>query len=185
MKKTLIFLMLLFSSFVFFGQKDTYFLEITFNDGPFKGTHIFTPEKGNYLSQINLEFHKGVSNINASKLVAKNGLQIHYINRHFLGEAKVGILNAKKYTSGCGSLNFIDLENKQPYKKIDGDFIGCTPIKITKVGQWEKSIVKSRRTVSGSFTDVLEMKFRMDDGTKKTLKTTVTVKFKVRESRRK
>lgn len=185
MKKTIIFLIVLFCSFVSFGQKSTYFLEITFNDGPFKGTHIFTPEKGNYASQINLEFHKGVSNLNASKLIAENGIQIHYVNRHFLGEAKLGSHKAKKYTSGCGSLNFIDLQNKQSYKKIDGDFIGCSPTKITQVSTWKKGYVKSKRTISGNFTDVLEMKFRMDDGSKKIHRTNVTVKFRVRESRRK
>jgi hypothetical protein len=185
MKKIIILITVLLYATISFGQEHTYSLEITFDKGPFKGTHVFTPEKGNYTSQINLEFHKGISNLNASKLVAKNGIQIHYINRHFLGEAKLGSQKAKKYTSGCGSLNFIDLQNKQPYKKIDGDFIGCTSTRITDVSQWKKGYVKSRRTVSGSFTDVLEMKFRMDDGTKKTLKTNVTVKFKVRESRRK
>lgn len=185
MKKIIVLVTVLLYASISFGQKSTYFLEITFNKGPFKGTHVFTSEKGNYLSQLNLEFHKGVSNLNASKLVAKNGIQIHYINRHFLGEAKLGSQKAKKYTSGCGSLNFIDIQNKQPYKKIDGDFIGCTPTKITEVGKWKKGIIKSKRTVSGSFADVLEMKFRMDDGTNKTLKTKVSVKFKVRESRRK
>lgn len=167
-----------------FAQKKEYFLEITFNDGEFKGTHIFTAEKGNYLSQINLEYHKGVSNLNASKLVDEKGLQIHYINRHFLGEAKKGSHKAKKYTSGCGSLNFIDLKNNQSYKKIEGDFIGCTSTKITSVGPWKKSYVKSRRTVSGSFTDTVSFEYKMDDGTKKTIITNVTVKFTAKESRK-
>lgn len=185
MKKIIVLIIVLCCVNVSFGQKNSYFLEVTFNSGPFKGTYVFIPEKGNYASQINLEFHKGVSNLNASKLVDKSGIQIHYINRHFLGEAKLGNQKAKKYTSGCGSLNFIDLENKQPYRKIEGNFIGCTSTKITEIGDWKKGYVKSKRTISGIFTDILEMNFKMDDGTKKTLKTKVTVKFKVKESRRK
>ena len=182
--KTKIFYLLIFISFLSYSQKNKYYLEITFKEGDFKGTHVFTPEKGNYASQINLEFHEGVSNLNASKLVAKNGLQIHYINRHFLGEASKGSHKAKKHTSGCGSLNFIDLKNNQPYKKINGDFTGCTDTKITNVGSWKKSYVKSRRNVSGNFSDTVSLEYRMDDGSKKTMTTEVTVNFVVRESRR-
>ncbi len=184
MKQHNLFLIFLFFVTISFAQNPKYFLEITFNDGDFKGTHIFVPEKGNYTSQVNLEFHKGVSNINASKLVSKNGMQIHYFTRHFLGEPTKGTHNAKKHTSGCGSLNFIDLKSNQPYKKINGDFTNCTSTKITNVGSWKKSYVKNKRDVSGSFTDTVTFEYRMDDGTKKIIKTVVTVKFTVRESRR-
>ena len=184
MKKLIILIIAVFSVFNGFSQKSKYFLEITFKEGDFKGTHVFTPEKGNYASQINLEFHKGVSNLNASKLVSEKGIQIHYFTKHFLGEATKGIHQSKKYTSGCGNLNFIDLKNNQPYKRINGDFIGCTETKITKVGGWKKSYIKSRREISGSFSDTVSFEYRMDNGSKKVLTTEVTVKFTVRESRR-
>ena len=184
MKKKILLLLLLLTSIVGLAQKKKYFIEITFKEGNFKGTHVFTPEKGNYLSQINLEFHKGVSNLNASKLVSDKGLQIHYINKTFLGEAKIGNLKAKKYTSGCGSLNFIDLKNNQPFKKVNGNFTECSTTKITKVGNWKKSYVKSKRDVSGSFTDKITFEYTMDDGTKKIKTTEVTINFMVKESRR-
>lgn len=180
-----IFYLFVFISTICFSQKNKYFLEITFKDGDFKGTHIFTPEKGNYASQINLEFFDGYSNLNASKLVAENGMQIHYINRTFLGEAAKGEFKAKMFTKGCGHLNFIDLKNNQPYQKINGDFTSCTTTKITKVSAWKKSYVKSKRNVSGSFTDTVSFEYRMDDGSKKIINTQVTVKFTAKESRRK
>ena len=185
MKKYILICTFIASSLLTFAQKKAHFITITFKEGNFKGTHTFYPEKGNYASQINLEFFNGSSNLNASKIVAKNGLQIHYINRHFLGEATVGSHKAKKHTSGCGSLNFIDLKNIKPYKRINGDFSGCTNTKITKVGAWKKGVVKRRRTVSGSFSDMVTFEYRMDDGTKKIIKTKVEVNFNVRESRRK
>lgn len=184
MKTKSLLLLLLLTSIVSLAQKQKYFIEITFKDGDFKGTHVFTPEKGNYLSQINLEFFDGYSNLNASKLVAENGLQIHYINRTFLGEAKRGTHKTKNFTKGCGSLNFIDLKNKQPYKKINGDFTSCTSTKITEVSSWKKSYVKSKRNVSGSFSDTVTFEYRMDDGSKKTTTAKVVVKFTARESRR-
>lgn len=184
MKKYALITILFCLNLTLLGQQKKYFLEITFYDGDFKGTHIFYPEKGNYMSQINLGYFEGVSKLNASKLVTDNGMQIHYINRHFKGEATLGKHNAKKYTSGCGSFNFIDLKNNQPYKKIDGDFSGCTSTTITKVNNWKKGIVKNKRTVSGNFTDTVTFKYRMDDGSKKTINTKVSVKFKAQESRR-
>ncbi|WP_452598072.1 hypothetical protein [Pontimicrobium sp. MEBiC01747] len=180
--KSLIIICLLFVSFSF---SQNVYLKITFNEGPLKGTHVFTPEKGNYTSQINLGFNKGISNINASKLVSESGIQIHYINKYFLGEATKGKHQAKTDTSGCGSLNFIDLQNNQSFHKIDGDFIDCSETTIKEVSAWETAIVKKRRTVSGSFSDKLEMKIRQDDGLETTINTTVNVVFKAIESRRK
>ncbi|MFD2565891.1 hypothetical protein [Pseudotenacibaculum haliotis] len=166
-------------------KKPKYFIKITFDQGPLKGTHVFTPEKGNYLSQINLELFEGVSKLNASKLTTESGFQVHYISRPYQGDSKVGEHKAKEYTRGCGSLNFIDLKNNQSYKRIDGDFSGCTNTKISSVGGWKKSVYKSRRNVSGSFSDVLTMKIRMDDGTEKIVKSNIEVEFQVQESRRK
>jgi hypothetical protein len=168
-----------------FSQNKKHFIKITFNDGPLQGTHIFYPEKGNYMSQANLELFEGASNVNASKLMTADGFQIHYINRHFLGEASVGTHDTKKFTSGCGSLNFIDGNNSQSYKKIDGDFTGCSPTTITKVSAWKNGIVKKRRTVSGHFEDTLRMKIHNDNGSEKTVETAVKVEFTVNESRRK
>ncbi|AXG70643.1 hypothetical protein KORDIASMS9_02884 [Kordia sp. SMS9] len=168
-----------------FSQSKEHFVKITFNDGPLQGTHTFYPEKGNYASQANIEFFKGASNVNASKLITQDGFQMHYINRYFMGESIVGMHQPKKSTSGCGSLNFIDFINSQTYKKIDGDFIGCTPTTITKVTAWKEGIVKKRRTVSGHFEDTLRMKIRNDDGSEETLETTVKVTFSVNESKRK
>lgn len=167
------------------AQRKNNHMIVTFSDGPFKGTHTFYPEKGNYASQLNLEFHDGVSNINASKLVTKDGIQIHYINRHFIGEATKGTHKPKKYTSGCGSLNFIDQQNKQSYKRINGDFVGCSTTTISNISKWKDGIIKKRRSVSGNFKDNLEMEIRMDDGTTKTIIAVVEVQFTVTESRRK
>lgn len=164
-------------------SKDVY-VEITFNSGTFKGNYVFTPEKGNYLSQINIEFFDGYSNLNASKLVAENGLQIHHFNRTFSGEATKGNHEAKMFTKGCGSLNFIDLQNAKPYKRVNGDFIGCGKTTIASVTDWKTGIVKKRRVITGSFTDTITFEFKMNDGTEKTETAEVTVKFKANESRR-
>lgn len=182
---SILFLFVFSTNDIYSQKQPKYFIKVTFEKGPLKGTHIFTPEKGNYLSQINLEFFKGVSKLNASKLTSERGFQIHYITRSFIGEAKKGEQQAKKYTSGCGSFNFIDIKNNQSYKRIDGDFTGCTNTNITKVGTWRKTVYKSKRDVSGSFSDILTMKVRMDDGTEKTIESKVTVEFTARESRRK
>lgn len=168
-----------------FSQSKKYFIKITFTNGPLKGTHTFYPEKGNYMSQANLEFFKGNSNVNASKLVSENGVQIHYIDRVFKGEATIGKHETKEYTAGCGSLNFIDLNNSQSYKKIDGDFTGCTTTTITSISDWKDGIVKKRRIVTGHFEDTLQMKIRNDDGSENTIETNVKVEFTVNESRRK
>jgi hypothetical protein len=180
-----LFIVMFLCGSVAFSQSKKHFIKITFNSGPLQGTHTFYPEKGNYTSQANVQFFEGSSNINASKLMTEDGFQIHYINRQFMGEANVGTHDTKKFTSGCGSLNFIDLNNNQSYKKIDGDFSGCSPTTITKVTAWKDGIVKKRRTVSGHFEDTLHMKIRNDDGSEETIETTVKVEFTVNESRRK
>ena len=180
-----IFIAFLLCSTIAFSQSKKHYITITFSDGPLKGTHTFYPEKGNYASQANLELFKGASNVNASKLMTEDGFQVHYINRYFMGEAIAGTHNPKKSTSGCGSLNFIDLNNSKSYKRIDGDFTGCTQTTITKVSVWKDGIVKKRRTVSGHFEDTLRMKIRNDDGSEETIETTVKVEFTVNESRKK
>lgn len=166
------------------AQSKDVFIEVTFSSGPFAGTHKFTPEKGNYLSQINLEFFDGYSNLNASKLIAENGIQIHYINRTFLGEASKGKHKAKNFTEGCGHFNFIDQKNEQSYKRIDGDFTGCLETSITEVTPWKDGIIKKRRVVSGQFTDTVQFEYTMDDGSEKTEIVEVTVNFMANESRR-
>ncbi len=180
-----IYIILLLAMTTAFSQSKKHFIKITFNDGPLQGTHTFYPEKGNYASQANIEFFEGASNVNASKLMTENGFQVHYINRYFIGEATIGTHPPKPSTSGCGSLNFIDLNNNQSYKKINGDFIGCTQTTITTVSAWKEGIVKKRRTVSGHFEDTLRMKIRNNDGSEETLETTVKVTFSVNESKRK
>lgn len=163
-------------------SKDVY-IEITFNSGTFKGTHKFTPEKGNYMSQVNIKFFEGESNLNASKLVAENGLQIHYISRTFLGEATKGNHKAKTSTTGCGSLNFIDQKETKPYNRVDGIFKNCENVDIQSVTDWKKGIVKQRRIIEGNFTDTVKFEFPMDDGTKKTETAEVSIKFMANESR--
>ncbi|BAO75256.1 hypothetical protein [Winogradskyella sp. PG-2] len=162
--------------------KDVY-IEVTFKSGIFAGTHKFTPEKGNCMSQVNIKYFEGESNLNASKLVADNDFQIHYISRTFSGEATKGKHNAKSSTTGCGSLNFIDLKNDKPYKRVDGDFTGCNEMIIKEVTNWKQGIVKKRRVITGSFTDTVEFEFTLDDGSKKKETAEVTIKFKANESR--
>lgn len=166
------------------AQSKNVYIEVTFASGIFMGTHKFTPEKGNYLSQINIEFFDGYSNLNASKLVADNGVQIHHINRTFLGEATKGNHKAKNFTDGCGSFNFIDLKNEQGYDKIDGDFKACGETTVTKTTTWKEGIVKKRRLVSGHFKDTVTFEITNDNGSKTTETVEVTVKFVANESRR-
>ncbi|WP_156168490.1 hypothetical protein [Kordia zhangzhouensis] len=181
----LLFILFTMCSAIAFSQNKKHFITVTFSDGPLKGTHTFYPEKGNYMSQANLEVFEGASNVNASKLTSENGLQIHYINRHFQGEPTTGSHTPKKSTSGCGSFNFIDLNNSQTYQRIDGDFTGCTQTTITHVTPWKEGVVKKRRIISGQFEDTLTLKIRMDDGSEQTIQTNVTVIFSVNESRMK
>ena len=182
MKSLLIAVALSATLFITAQSKDVY-IEVTFNSGIFKGTHKFTPEKGNYMSQVNIKFFEGESNLNASKLVAENGLQIHYISRTFLGEATKGNHKTKTSTTGCGSLNFIDLKGTKSYNRADGVFKNCENVDIQSVTDWKKGTVKRRRIVQGSFTDTIEFGFTMDDGTKKTETVEVSIKFIANESR--
>ncbi|WP_046755510.1 hypothetical protein [Kordia jejudonensis] len=168
-----------------FTTNKKHFITVTFSDGPLKGTHTFYPEKGNFASQANIEFFEGACNVNASKLMTADGFQIHYINRYFMGEASKGTHQPKESMQGCGSINFIDLNNSKSYKRIDGDFTGCTTTNITNVSNWNEGIVKKRRTVSGNFEDTATLRIRMDDGSEKTITTNVKVEFAVNESRRK
>ena len=55
---------------------------------------------------------------------------------------------------------------------------------IDNIGTWKKTVYKSKRNVTGSFSDTLELEIIMDDGSKKVVKTKVSVEFSVRESRR-
>lgn len=184
MKLKLLLIIFMMGASLSFSQSKDVYVEITFHSGTFKGLYKFTPEVGNYTSQINLEYFDDYSNINASKLVSDNGMQIHFINKTFLGEANKGKHNAKSFTSGCGSLNFIDLNNTKSYKKVNGDFTGCQSTTIESVTPWKNGIVKKRRLVTGSFNEVVTFEFIMDDGSKKTETTEVTVTFKANESRR-
>ncbi|TXE12749.1 hypothetical protein FUA26_02830 [Seonamhaeicola algicola] len=169
----------------FFSQSKNVYVEITFNKGSFMGTHLFKPEKGNYLSQINVEFFDGYSNINASKLVTENGLQIHHFNRTLLGNTDKGSHDAKMFTKGCGHLNFIDVKNNMPYKRVDSDFVGCNKTLIKETTPWKDGVVKKRRLVSGSFQDTVQFEFTMDDGSKKQETVDVVIKFKANQSIRK
>lgn len=182
--KKILFLLFAFSILQVNAQKPKHYIKITFKDGFFKGTHLFTPPKGDYLSQINMETFKDVSSLKANKLVAENGIQIHTISRGFLGDVQLGTYTTKKYTAGCGHLNFIDLKNNQPYKRIDGDFTKCTPTKITNLSPWKKGIVKSRRKVTGTFTDTITFVITNDDGSKTTTTAEVTVEFVANQSKR-
>ena len=186
MRKGIIYIVLviigLSANHVYSQKKSKYFIKITFDKGPLKGTHVFTPEKGNYASQINLSFSDNISNINASKLVSESGFQIHYINRLFEGEPSFG---NKEGTSECGTLNFIDLQNNQSYRRIDGKYLGCTKTKITKVSTWEKGIYYSKRDVSGNFVARLSMEIVKDDQSKQEIETSISVEFTVKESKRK
>ncbi|WP_420572844.1 hypothetical protein [Kordia sp.] len=182
--KHLFYILFLFTT-IAFSQSKKHFISITFSDGPLKGTHTFYPEKGNYASQANIEFFEGASNINASKLMTKDGFQVHYINRNIMGKPTVGTHQPKKSTSGCGSLNFIDLNNIKSYKRINGDFSGCSTTKITHVTAWKEGVVKKRRIVSGEFEDTLTMEIRMDDGSKKMMTSKVKVSFSVNQSKMK
>lgn len=159
------------------------YIKITFEGGPFQGTHTFMPPKGDYLSQINVGYHDGVSTLNSSKIVSESGIQIHTISRGFMGDASVGNQTTKKYTEGCGHLNFIDLKNNQTYKRIDGDFTGCSTTQITQVTPWKKSTVKYRRKVAGKFSDNITFEITNDDGSKETIHTKVTVEFLANQSK--
>lgn len=160
-------------------------ITITFKEGLLKGTHTFYPEKGNYASQINIGLTDDISNLNASKIVTNKGIQLHYITRQFIGETKIGTHNAKKGTNGCGNLNFIDLKNTKNYNKINGNFSGCTTTSITQVSKWKSGTVYDKRIVAGSFTDTVVFDITMDDDSKKTETTEVTVNFIAKDLRRK
>ncbi|CAL2088985.1 hypothetical protein [Tenacibaculum sp. 190524A05c] len=159
------------------------YIKITFEGGPFQGTHIFTPAKGDYLSQINVGYHDGVSTLNSSKIVSENGIQIHTISRGFMGDASVGNQTTKKYTEGCGHLNFIDLKNNQAYKRIDGNFTGCSTTQITQVTPWKKGTVKFRRKVAGKFSDNISFEITNDDGSQEIIQTKVRVEFLANQSK--
>lgn len=182
MKKT-VFILLFFSVLKVTAQKPKHYIEITIKDGLFKGTHLFAPPKGDYTSQINVKTFDGVSTLSANKLIANNGFQIHNISRGFLGDIKVGTHKTKKYTAGCGHLNFIDLLNNQTYKRVDGDFTGCSTTEITNLTSWKKSVVKSRRKVTGTFTDKITFIITKDDGSKETISTEATITFVANQSK--
>lgn len=182
MKKT-VFILLFFSVLQIAAQKPKHYIEITIKDGLFKGTHLFVPPKGDYTSQINIKTFNGVSTLSANKLIADNGTQIHNISRGFLGDVKVGTHKTKKYTAGCGHLNFIDLQNKQPYKRVNGYFTGCSSTKITNLTSWKKGVVKSRRKVTGTFADAITFIITKDNGSKETINTEATITFVANQSK--
>lgn len=160
-------------------------ITITFESGIFEGTYTFYPDKKDYGSQINIGLNDGISNLNTTKIIAKNGMQVHYITRPFIGESNIGSYKAKKYTDGCGHFNFIDLKNTKEYNRIDGDFSGCTETVIDQVGKWKSGTIYNKRLVSGHFTDTVVFDIEMDDGPKKSETTKVKVKFVANDLRRK
>jgi hypothetical protein len=165
------------------NSKTKPYIKLTFKDGILKGTHYFSPPKGNYLSQVNIGFHENVSTLNSSKIITANGLQIHTISRAFEGEVAQKKHMAKRYTEGCGNLNFIDLENKQPFKRIDGVFTGCSTTEIVNISPWKKGVVKYRRKIFGKFTDTVQLVITKKDASKETITTVVEGEFLANQSK--
>lgn len=182
MKKILI-VLLISCSCTALAQK--YRLTVTFDKGPHKGTHTFFIEKGNYASKLTLNYFEGVSTVSGTKLISENGLRLLHFSRTFIGEASVKDHQTKQFTSGCGSLNFLDTQQTEVYQRIDGDFTACSTTDITKIDAWKKRVYKSKRTVFGAFTEQLKMVVKKDDGSREIITTPVTVQFTVQESRRK
>lgn len=163
----------------------TYKLTVTFDKGPHRGTHTFFKEKGNYASQLTLNYFDGASTVSGTRLISDKGIRLLHFSRTFIGEASAQNLQTKQFTSGCGSLNFLDTEQTETYQRIDGDFMSCSKTQIIKVGAWKKRVYKKKRTVSGKFTEVLKMIIKKDNGTKQTITTPVAITFTIQESRSK
>lgn len=158
-------------------------VELTFESGMLKGTHLFVPDNENRMSQVNVGFSDGVSNLNATGLISMDGKYRLLINRPFMGEASAGDHAAKKYTNDCGVFIITPLGSESEFTRIDGSYQNCTKTKVTGVGEWSEGTVYNRRGVTATYSDLIQMEITLTNGTPKSEQTTITVSFKARESR--
>lgn len=162
---------------------EDYHVTVTFSEGPLKGKHKFTLEKGNFASSFSGDIYNGNSLIRAKNVRSESNIPLLYFSRDLIdGEnLAIGEVATKKYTDGCGKINFNDTENNYSYKEIRGNFFGCSKTTIEAISDWKKGIVNNHRKIKGKFTDVLTMKIKKDDDSKQTISTNVEVSFVVKQ----
>lgn len=160
------------------GEKDTvpkpsYQLTVSFADGTEKGTHHYRLSDAQ-ASRWNIQYSPSIniSVISIHEVIAADDVRrIFELRRFARGELKVGELPATGWTTSlpqigkmdCGSLRLKDVENQREFTNVFGKYEKCTPLKITKIGQWQERENNRVRAISGEFSDTLALKTVWDD----------------------
>lgn len=179
-----------------------YFVEITFEDGPLKGTHRFAKEKGNYMASIAVGYTTAddakspdlqhSSNFNSTGIINEDqSLFVEYIIRPFDGEASIGDHEARMTTDSegqenCGWIKIRNNGSEYKFKNIRGTYLDCTSTKITNTSDWKDGTVKKRRKVTGQFSDKIKLEItNQDNDIIETLESGISVSFFAQEARKK
>lgn len=172
------------------NYKDLY-VNITFSDGPLKGTHKFRKEKGKMLSSNTLNYfdetcknpnQRNSTTLSTSALISEDGkLKLQFLTKYFKGKVIKGnhepvyIINSgeEKY---CTTFTIQNNGHIFDFNRMFSKNTSCNKTTLTGFSDWKEGTVMNRRAVSGNFTDTFELNFKNKDG-KSVQKVTTDIKI--------
>jgi len=178
------------------NYRDLY-VQITFSDGPLKGTHKFIKEKGKILSSNTISYldettknpnQRNSTTLSASALISEDGkLKLQFLTKYFKGKIEKGnhkavyIVNSgeEKY---CTTFTIKNNGHSFNFNRMFSKNQTCNPTKITGFSDWKEGTVMNRRSVSGNFTDTFQLEFKDKNGKNiQKVATDITVSFNSRQ----
>lgn len=155
------------------------FVNITFSDGPLKGTHKFIKEKGQVMSSNTISYadesfkrvnQRNSTKLSTSALISEDGkLKLMFITKSFRGKVEKGNHEAIFFTNSrkekeCGKFMILNNGHSFNFNRMYSNNETCGTTKLTGFSDWEEGTVMNRRSVSGSFTDTYALEFKNKDG---------------------
>jgi len=158
------------------NYKDLY-VNITFSDGPLKGTHKFVKEKGK-IANIGINYFKTSKNPNqvnstslsTNALISEDGkLKLMFLSKSFKGKIEKGNHDVIYFTDSskdkyCTQFMILNNGHSFDFSRMKSKNITCNSTEITGFSDWKEGTVMNRRTVSGNFIDTFELNFKNKDG---------------------
>lgn len=97
------------------------------------------------------------------------------------GEAAKGSYEGFEH---CFMFQTVDFDGKFPYRRIDGEPIGCGELNIHAVGEWQGDThITQKRGVTGSYKDKVLFSFTNNDDSTKEQEATIEVQFALLQGR--
>lgn len=170
------------------NYKDLY-VNITFSDGPLKGTHKFIKEKGK-IASIRINYFKTSKNPNqvnstsfsTNGLISEDGkLKLMFLSKSFKGKVEKGNHDVVYFTDSskdkyCTQFMILNNGYSFDFSRMKSKNTTCNPTRLTNISNWIEGRISNTRIISGSFTDTFELDFKSKKDGKSFKKITTNVK---------